>query len=59
MFGRFSRIIAVAMGAILCFALLLPMAMREHNIGLAYLVVGIFVAYVGANAYLWTKLRGK
>jgi hypothetical protein len=59
MFGKFSRVIAVAMAAVLCFVLLLPMALKEHNSGMAFVVVAVFVAYIGANAYLWMKLRGK
>ena len=59
MFGNFSRVIAVAMAAVLCFVLLLPMALQRHDTRLAFFVVAIFVAYILANAYLWMKLRAK
>lgn len=57
MFGSFSRLIAVAMAAVVCFALLVPMALRERNSGLASVVTIIFLIYGAANVMLWARYR--
>lgn len=59
MFGSFSRLIAVAMAAVVCFVLLVPMALREHNSGLAGVVTVIFLVYGAANVMLWARYRKK
>lgn len=59
MFGSFSRLIAVAMAAVVCFVLLVPMALREHNAGLATVVTLIFLVYGAANVMLWARYRKK
>ncbi|HEY5339539.1 MAG TPA: hypothetical protein VIK27_00805 [Candidatus Aquilonibacter sp.] len=56
MFVPFTRIVAILMAGVLCFVLLLPLALRAHNTALAVFVIVVFVAYVGANAYLWKRL---
>lgn len=57
MFGSFSRLISVAMAAVVCFVLLVPMALHEHNPGLASVVTIIFLVYGGANVMLWSRYR--
>jgi hypothetical protein len=57
MFMKFSRLIAVAMAAVVCFVLIVPMALREHNPGLASVISVIFVIYAGANVMLWFRYR--
>jgi hypothetical protein len=55
MFFPFSRIIALLMAGVLCFALLVPMSLARHNAGLALFVGAIFVAYLIANIVLWRR----
>jgi amino acid transporter len=57
MFFPFSRIIALLMGAVLCFALLVPMSLARHNAALAVFIVAVFFAYVVANVALWQRTR--
>ena len=52
-----SRIVAVAMGGVLCFALIVPMALQRHNLALALGVSAFYIAYVIANAILWQRMR--
>jgi hypothetical protein len=56
-FFPFSRIIALLMAGVLCFALLVPMSLARHNVGLAVFVVVIFLAYLVANVILWLRSR--
>ena len=57
MFVPFSRIVTIAMAAVLCFALLVPMALARHNAVLAIVVVVVFVAYLVVNVVLWQRMR--
>ncbi len=53
----FSRIIAVVMAAVLCFAFLVPMSLAHHYSALAVFIVVVFFAYLGANVWLWDRMR--
>ena len=55
MFFPFSRIIAVLMAGVLCFALLVPMSLARHNSALALFVGIVFFAYLIANVVLWQR----
>ena len=57
MFVPFSRIIAVLMAGVLCFALLVPMSLARHNGALALFIVLVFLAYVAGNVVLWQRMR--
>jgi ABC-type sugar transport system substrate-binding protein len=57
MFVPFTRIIAMAMAGVLCFALLVPMAVSRHNTALAIFVSVVFFVYLGANVVLWQRMR--
>jgi hypothetical protein len=57
MIMKFSRLIAVAMAAVVCFVLIVPMALRQNNPGLALVISLIFVMYAGANVMLWLRYR--
>jgi hypothetical protein len=57
MFLPLSRIIAVAMAAVLCFVLLVPMSLARHNVALAGFVAVVFFAYLTANVVLWQRMR--
>jgi amino acid transporter len=56
-FVPFSRIVTLAMAAVLCFALLVPMALARHNAALAIVIGVVFVAYLVANVVLWQRMR--
>jgi hypothetical protein len=53
----FSRIVALLMAGVLCFGILLPMALARHVIALAFFIVIVFVAYLVANVVLWLRTR--
>jgi hypothetical protein len=53
----FSRIIALLMAGVLCFVLLVPMALARHNVGLAVFVGVIYCVYLVANLILWQRNR--
>ena len=57
MFLPFSRIIALLMAAVLCFALLVPLALARHATLLAVFVVVVFAAYLAGNIALWLRMR--
>lgn len=50
-----TRILTIAMAAVVCFALLLPLALARHNAMLAVFVVAVFVAYLVVNVLLWQR----
>jgi len=52
-----SRIIAVAMAAVLCFAFLVPLSLSHHYAALAVFIVVVFFAYLAANIWLWQRMR--
>ena len=45
------------MAAVLCFALLVPLALTRHNVVLATFVAVVFLAYLVANVVLWQRMR--
>ena len=57
MFFPISRIIALLMAGVLCFALLVPMSLGRHNTALAVFVVLVFFAYLAGNIVLWQRMR--
>jgi hypothetical protein len=57
MFFPLSRIIALLMAGVLCFALLVPMSLARHEAWLAIAVVVVYFAYLSANALLWLRNR--
>jgi hypothetical protein len=52
-----QRIIALLMAAAFVFAFLVPLAMQRHAYKVAFIVVGIFVLYLGVNAWIWLRMR--
>jgi hypothetical protein len=52
-----SRIVAVLMAGVLCFALLVPMARARHNTPLAIFIAVVFIAYLFGNFVLWQRMR--
>lgn len=57
MFVPVTRVVTLAMFAVICFGLLLPMALQRHNAALAIGVVVAFLAYLAVNLGLWLRLR--
>ena len=55
----FTRIITIAMFAVLCFVLIVPMALSRHNTALAIGISAIFVAYLVVNVWLWRSTTRK
>jgi hypothetical protein len=53
----FTRLITVAMFAVLCFALIVPMALQRHNTFLAFGIAIVFVLYLIANVVLWLRMK--
>jgi amino acid transporter len=45
------------MMGVICFVLLVPLAMERHNAVLSVAIVALFVVYIGANVLLWLRLR--
>ena len=53
----FTRALSLAMGSVLCFGFLVPLALQRGQRVLAIAVVLVFVLYVVANVILWLRLR--
>lgn len=49
----FTRVITVAMFAVLCFGVIVPLALKEHNKTLAMGIAAAFVVYGLANLWIW------
>jgi|HubBroStandDraft_6_1064221.scaffolds.fasta_scaffold4512484_2 hypothetical protein len=52
-----TRLVMMVMTGVICFVLLLPLAMERHNILLAVGLAVIFALYVAANVLLWLRLK--
>ena len=57
MFVPVSRIVTMLMAGVVCFGLIVPLALQRHNVGLAIGVGAVFVAYLAVNVVLWTRMR--
>ena len=57
MFGRWSRVLSVAMAGVVCFGVILPLALRRHDNLLGAGVVIIFAIYLIVNATLWLRMK--
>ncbi|MBV8116937.1 MAG: hypothetical protein JOZ01_03105 [Candidatus Eremiobacteraeota bacterium] len=55
----FTRILTILMFAVLCFVLIVPMALQRHNTMLAVGISAIFVLYLIANFVLWRRMKGR
>ncbi|MFY9665625.1 MAG: hypothetical protein WAK19_14375 [Candidatus Cybelea sp.] len=52
-----SRIVALLMAGVLCFAFLVPLSLATHHPQLAFFVGIVFVAYLIVNVVLWQRAR--
>ena len=57
MFVPVTRIVTMAMFAAICFVLIVPLALQRHNVVLAVAISALFVVYLGANVFLWRRMR--
>lgn len=57
MFGRWSRVISVAMAGVVCFGVILPLALRRHDDLLGVGVVSLFAVYLIFNTVLWLRMK--
>lgn len=53
----FSRILALLMAGVLCFALLVPLALQRHNIVLAIFVGLVYILYLIGNVIAWQRMK--
>ncbi|HKU66607.1 MAG TPA: hypothetical protein VJP85_02420 [Candidatus Baltobacteraceae bacterium] len=53
----FQRVMAVLMAAAMVFVILVPLAMRRHDYVFTAIVVALFLAYLGFNAWLFVRMR--
>uniref|UniRef100_E6PGJ4 Uncharacterized protein n=1 Tax=mine drainage metagenome TaxID=410659 RepID=E6PGJ4_9ZZZZ len=53
----FTRALSLAMGAVLCFGFLVPLALQRGQRILAVGVIVVFCAYLAANVVMWVRLR--
>lgn len=57
MFVPFTRIATMLAAGVVCFGLLVPMALQRHNTALAAGAGIAFGAYLVVNVLLWQRLR--
>jgi len=53
----FTRVVAIVMGAVICFGVLVPLALAHGRVALAAGLGAIFVAYAVANVVLWRRMK--
>ncbi len=52
----FTRIMTVVMFGVICFALIVPLAVQRHNMVIAVGISIAFVLYLIANIVLWRRM---
>ena len=57
MFVPVSRILTILMAGVLCFGMLVPLALRSHAVPLAVAVGAVFLLYLVANVALWQRMK--
>ncbi|HEV3092715.1 MAG TPA: hypothetical protein VGX91_14830 [Candidatus Cybelea sp.] len=55
----FGRVLALLMAGVLCFGILVPMAVARHAGALAVAIGIVYVAYLIANVVLWRRMRSR
>jgi amino acid transporter len=53
----FTRIFTIVMFAAICFMLIVPMAIKNHNPALAAGISALFVAYLIVNILMWRRMK--
>jgi hypothetical protein len=52
-----TRVVALLMAGVLCFGILVPLALASHNLGLAIFIAFVYAMYLAANVVLWQRMR--
>jgi hypothetical protein len=52
-----TRIVTIVMFAVVCFALIVPMALQRHNTGLAIGISALFIAYLIVQVVFWRRMN--
>ncbi|HEX8805339.1 MAG TPA: hypothetical protein VF741_00265 [Candidatus Aquilonibacter sp.] len=55
----FTRIITVLMFSVLCFVLIVPLALQRHEPWIATGITIVFVLYLVANIVLWRRMKSR
>ena len=53
----FTRVMTIVMFGGICFMLIVPTALKQHNMPLAIGIAALFVAYVVTNLVLWRRMK--
>ncbi len=53
----FTRVLTVVMFGVICFVLIVPLALQRHNMLIALGISGAFVVYAIANVVLWQRMK--
>jgi hypothetical protein len=53
----FTRIITVLMFGVICFALIVPLALQRHEPIIAIGIAIVFVLYLVAQIVLWRRMK--
>lgn len=56
-FVPISRFFTVLMAGVVCFGLIVPLALVRHDTMLARVVIALFVVYVAFNVLIWLWQR--
>lgn len=56
-FVPISRFFTVLMAGVVCFGLIVPLAIVRHDTTLARVIIALYVAYVAFNVLLWIWQR--
>ena len=56
-FVPISRFFTVLMAGVVCFGLIVPLAIVRHDMTLARVIIALYVAYVAFNVLLWIWQR--
>lgn len=56
-FVPISRLFTVLMAGVVCFGLIVPLAITRHDVTLARVIIALFVAYVAFNVLTWLWQR--
>ncbi|HTZ56249.1 MAG TPA: hypothetical protein VMB20_14440 [Candidatus Acidoferrum sp.] len=53
----FTRIMTVVMFGVICFALIVPLALQRHQPVIAAVIAIVFALYLVANIVLWRRMK--
>lgn len=56
-FVPLSRVVTILMAGVVCFGLIVPLALQRHNTSLAIAVGAVYAAYLVINVLLWKRMR--